>query len=69
MYEIDIRKAFDNLKAGPSRAKHALEQGCYLEVISLRLQHAELWLRMFWVVKNKRGRIFEPTVASLRLRR
>ena len=57
---VDIGKAFENLKEGSSRTKHALEQGCYLEVISLRLQHAELWLRMFWVVRNNRGRIFEP---------
>ena len=57
---VNIGTAFDNLKEGPSRTKHALEQGCYLEVISLRLQHAELWLRMFLVVKNKCGQIFEP---------
>ncbi len=57
---VDIERAFDNLKEGPGRTRHALEQGCYLEVISLRLQHAELWLRMFWVVKNNQGKIFEP---------
>ena len=56
---VDIGRAFDNLKEGPSRTKHALDQGCYIEVISLRLQHAELWLRMFWVVKNRRKHIFE----------
>lgn len=55
----DVSIAFDNFKEGPSRAKHALENHCYLEVISLRLQHAEFWLRMFWVVKNKKGKIFE----------
>ncbi len=57
---VDIDRAFDNFKEGPDKTKHALEQGCYLEVISLRLQHAEFWLRMFWVAKNQHGRIFEP---------
>ena len=57
---VDVATAFDNFKEGPSRSKHALEQGCYLEVISLRLQHAEFWLRMFWVAKNKQGSIFAP---------
>lgn len=56
---VDVNRAFENLKEGLSRTRHALEQGCYLEVISLRLQHAELWLRMFWVAKNQRGKIFE----------
>jgi len=55
---VDVGRAFDNSKEGPSRSRHALEQGCYLEVISLRLQHAEFWLRMFWVAKNRRGSIF-----------
>jgi hypothetical protein len=55
----DVSIAFDNFKEGPSRTKHALENHCYLEVISLRLQHAEFWLRIFWVVKNKKGKIFE----------
>jgi len=55
---VDVGKAFNNSKEGPSRARHAFEEGCYLEVISLRLQHAEFWLRMFWVAKNRRGSIF-----------
>jgi len=57
---IDVDKAFENLKEGPARSQRAWENGSYLEVISLRLQHAELWLRMFWVAKNRRGRIFDP---------
>jgi hypothetical protein len=56
----NLEKAFENLKKGPERTKHALKNGCYLEVISLRLQHAEFWLRMYWVVKNKGGKIFDP---------
>ncbi|MGQ3684249.1 MAG: hypothetical protein ACUBOA_04435 [Candidatus Loosdrechtia sp.] len=55
----DVGRAFDNFKEGPARTRHALENGCYLEVISLRLQHTEFWLRMFWVAKNRGRKIFE----------
>jgi len=57
---VDVERAFYNFKEGPERAKNALSNKCYLEVISLRLQHAEFWLRMFWVAKNKKGKIYEP---------
>ena len=57
---IDLEKAFENFKDGPKRSQHALQNGCYIEVISLRLQHAEFWLRIFYVAKNKKGKIFEP---------
>lgn len=57
---VDIEKAFQNFEEGPDRAMHAMKNGCYMEVISLRLQHAEFWLRMFWVVKNSSGKIFDP---------
>lgn len=56
---VDIDKAFNNFKEGPERSKNALNNGCYLEVISLRLQHSDFWLRMFWVAKNKKGKIFD----------
>ena len=56
---IDINQAFENYKEGIERSRHALENGCYLEVISLRLQHIEFWLRMFWVARNKKGKIFD----------
>ncbi len=56
----DVDRAFKNLREGPERNKRALENGCYLEVISLRLQHIELWLRMFWVARNKKGKILDP---------
>jgi len=55
----NLEQAVDNFKKGPERAKHALKNGCYLEVISLRLQHAEFWLRMYLVVKNSEGKIFD----------
>jgi len=57
---VDIGKAFQNFEEGPDRAMHAMKNGCYMEVISLRLQHSEFWLRMFWVVKNSSGEIFDP---------
>ncbi|MDD5222693.1 MAG: hypothetical protein PHE84_01770 [bacterium] len=57
---VDIEKAFKNLKEGPDRSKNAMRNECYLEVISLRLQHTEFWLRIFWVVKNGKGKIFFP---------
>jgi hypothetical protein len=56
----DIECAFQNFKEGAERSKHAFESGCYLEVISLRLQHTEFWLRMFWVAKNRKGKVFDP---------
>jgi len=57
---IDVERATNNLKEGPERTKNALNNKCYLEVISLRLQHAEFWLRMFWIAKNKKGKIYDP---------
>src|SRR3972149_1552452 len=57
---VDVDQAFENYKEGAERSKHAFENGCYLEVISLRLQHIEFWLRMFWVARNKKGKIFDP---------
>lgn len=58
---VDVNQFYSNFKEGPERAKKAFEAGCYMEVLSLRLQHIELWLRMFWVAGNKDGRIFEST--------
>lgn len=58
---VDVQRAFHNFEEGPQRVKNALENECYIEVISLRLQHAEFWLRTLWVAKNGKGKIFEPT--------
>ncbi|MEH2011965.1 hypothetical protein [Nostoc sp.] len=55
---VDVQRAFRNLQEGGVRCKHAMEQGCFIEVITLRVQHTELWLRMYWVIKNKKGKIF-----------
>ena len=56
---LDIERSHKNFQEGPHRSRHAFEQGCYLEVISLRIQHTEFWLRMYWVAKNAKGKIFE----------
>lgn len=57
---VDFKRAVQNLEEGADRARHAMENGCYLEVISLRLQHIEFWLRLFWVAENQKCSIFEP---------
>lgn len=55
---VDVEQAFHNLQEGPTRSRTAYEAGCYIEVISLRLQHIDFWLRFFWVARNKKGKIF-----------
>ena len=56
---VDLGRFDANFREGSKRSKKAIEAGCYMEVISLRLQHMELYLRMFWVARNKKGLIFE----------
>ncbi len=58
---VDLNQAFLSYKAGASRSKHAYayDVGCFIEVISLRLQHIDFWLRSFWVARNQRGQIFD----------
>jgi hypothetical protein len=58
---VDLPQAVANLKDGKERTKHAYDSGCYIEVISLRLQHIDFWLRLFWVAKNRHGKIFEAS--------
>ncbi len=48
-----------NLKEGAELSRRAYESGCYIEVISLRLQHIDFWLRAYWVARNKGGEIFD----------
>ena len=57
---VNIQRAFQNLTEGAERTKHALKNKCYLEVISLRLQLADFWLRMYWAAKSPKGKIFSP---------
>ena len=54
---IDIDRAWKNLNLIMSKADSAAAHGYFVEAISLRLQHAEFWLRMFLVAKN--GKLFE----------
>lgn len=58
---VNIQKSMSNLQDGAAKSKHALQQGCFIEVIALRTQHAEFWLRMFWAAKNTNGKIFAPS--------
>lgn len=58
---VDLNQAFLNYKEGASRSKHAYDVGCFIEVISLRFQHIDFWLRSFWVARNRKGKIFEAT--------
>jgi hypothetical protein len=58
---VDLNQAFLNYKEGASRSKHAYDAGCFIEVISLRLQHIDFWLRSFWVARNRKGQIFDTT--------
>ncbi len=57
---LNFDKAFKNLNEIMERADRAETLGFFVEAISLQLQHTEFWLRMFWVAKNPKGRIFAP---------
>jgi len=57
---VNFDKAFKNLGEIMERADRAESLGFFVEAISLRLQHTEFWLRMFWVAKNPESKIFEP---------
>jgi hypothetical protein len=50
---------FANLIEGAEISQKAFENGSYIETISLRLQHIELYLRMYVVFKNKKGKILD----------
>ena len=54
----NVQQFFSNTFDIQKRYRRATEQGCFIEVIALRVQHMELWLRMFWVAKNGRGSVF-----------
>jgi hypothetical protein len=49
-----------NLAEGAKHSRRAMRLGCYVEVISLRLQHTELWLRLYWVAKNRKRKTIPP---------
>jgi len=60
----DRRQFLRNLKDVHDHHRRAMEQGCFIEMISLRAQHLELWLRMYWVVKNSKSKLFGPEDTS-----
>lgn len=57
---VSVQQAVANIAELMTRAERAFELGCYIETMSLRLQHMELWLRIFWIARNGTGRLFEP---------
>jgi len=59
----NIGKFWQNINEGPKRTKHAMKNGCYLEVISLRLQHIEFWLRMYLAARTRKK--FDPKKSYL----
>jgi len=42
------------------RHRHALDSDCFIEAIAIRVQHIELWLRMYWVRENSGGGVYSP---------
>jgi hypothetical protein len=46
--ENDILQSMENKEELLRRITHARNSGCFIEVISLRLQHMELWLRFYY---------------------
>jgi len=46
---VDVPRAFQNFAEGAARSKAALSQGFFIEVLNLRVQHTELWLRVLLV--------------------
>lgn len=48
-----------NLHEGPAKSKRAYNNGSYIEVIALRIQHTELWLRMFLVAMHRQCQLFD----------
>ena len=56
----DLAAAVLNLGEVAIRAADAERAGFVLEALSLRLQHADLWLRIFWVAKNGTHSVYPP---------
>ncbi|MEX5546108.1 hypothetical protein Q1J68_10875 [Pseudomonas pergaminensis] len=46
--EVDIQQALKNKDELQARIAHARNSNCFIEVISLRLQHLEMWLRIYY---------------------
>ena len=50
---VDENKLFENLAELKTRTAEALNKSCYIEAISLQLQFADFWLRLFLVAKTE----------------
>lgn len=63
--ETHIRQALENQEEIGERIKHARNSNCLIEVISLRLQNMDMWLRVFYSntpTKEKRKQEFGPFI-------
>jgi hypothetical protein len=56
----DVSRAFKNYAEGSERARAALSQGFFIEVINLRVQHTEFWLRVLLVHAKGSGYVIPP---------
>jgi hypothetical protein len=55
---VNSQQALVNIGESITRADRAFELGCYIEAMSLRLQHMELWLRIFLFARRGTGKLF-----------
>jgi hypothetical protein len=55
---VNVEQAIANIAELIIRAERAFELGFYIEAMSLRLQHMEFWLRIFYIARNGTGRLF-----------
>lgn len=55
---VNMEQAIANVGELTTRAERAFQAGFYVETMSLRLQHTELWLRLYFIAKNGNGRLF-----------
>lgn len=57
---IDVAQSSKNFVEGSARSRNALAQGFYIEVINLRVQHTECWLRILYVHSRGEGVVIAP---------
>jgi hypothetical protein len=56
---IDFNKSLENLSKIIQKGKSALEQGFFIEFISLKIQYLEFYLKIYWVSKNSKDEILD----------
>jgi len=57
---MDLTRAVQNYTEAAIRAKSAYAQGFFFEVINLRVQHIEMWLRILVVHEHGSGYVITP---------